>query len=129
MDEGLYESRAMAEKIDDHSKENIEALVALAVMELQFFRGSDVDWKKEDVEAPEQALSPGGKESDGEMETASEKESDDGSPGEKDTFDFTRIDSTDVLSDETLKGITLPQPRQVYETKRMLRVGYVDVLV
>ena len=112
MDEGLYEdcSRAMAEKIDDHSKENIEALVALAVMELQFFRGSDVDWKKEDVEAPEQALSPGGKESDGEMETASEKESDDGSPGEKDTFDFTRIDSTDVLSDETLKGLRYSDP-------------------
>ena len=117
MDEGtcgLYGdcSRDMAAKIDDHSKENIESLVALAVMELQFFRGSDVDWKKEDVEAPEQALSPGEKESDGdgEMETASEKESDDGGEGEKDTFDFTRIDSTDVLSDETLKGLRYSDP-------------------
>ena len=97
---GLYTdcSRAMAEKIDDHSKENIEALVALAVMELQFFRGSDIDWKKED---PGKALSPGDKESDSD---------EDGGEEEEDRFDFTRIDTTDVLSDETLKGLRYRNP-------------------
>ena len=117
MDEGtcgLYDdcSRSMAKKIDDHSKENIEALVALAVMELQFFRGSDVDWKKKDGEAPEQTLSPGQKESESEdkMETASDKNSEDGGEETDDTFDFTRIDSTDVLSDATLRGLRYRNP-------------------
>jgi hypothetical protein len=90
----------MAEKIDDHSKENIEALVALAVMELQFFRGCDVDWKKKDgavCEDSAQALSDGEKESDDEGEEegkAVEKESDDEGEEEEDKFDFTRIDTT-----------------------------------
>jgi hypothetical protein len=91
-------SRAMAQKIDDHSKENIEALVALAVMELQFFRGCDVEWKTKDDKTPSQAaLSDGADDRDDDEEDENE-------------FDFTRIDSTDVLSDETLKELRYPNP-------------------
>ena len=101
MDEGtcgMYEeiSREMAEKIDDHSKENIEALVSLAVMELQYFRGCDVDWKKKD----------------GASAVSSGEEDDDND----DEFDFTSIDCTDVLSDETLKDL-----RYAYADKFMKR--------
>ena len=107
-------SRAMAEKIDDHSKENIEALVALAVMELQFFRGCDVDWKKPEkdgavCEESAQAVSDGEKEIDDKGEEEG-KESDVEGDEEEDQFDFTQIDTTDVLSDKTLQGLRYPDP-------------------
>ena len=42
---GMYGDccQEMAEQIDE--KGNIDALFAQAVMELQFFRGCDIDWK------------------------------------------------------------------------------------
>jgi len=71
-----------------HNEENIQALVTLAVMELQFMHGCDVDWNANKDQA------------DGESEDV---DSDD-----KEELDFASIDSTDVLSDEVWKDLDYP---------------------
>ena len=48
-----------------HNEENLQALVTLAVMELQFFCGCDVEWKtKDDKNSSQAALSDGGEDRD-----------------------------------------------------------------
>ena len=117
MDKGtctLYKdcSKEVAKKMDAHDKPAIEALVTLAVMELQFMHGCDVDWNAGD----DAALSPGRSDDNNDEEShGGGEDGDDGDAGsananEDRTLDFASIDSTDVLSDEVWNDLDYPNP-------------------
>ena len=117
MDKGtctLYKdcSKEVAKKMDAHDKPAIEALVTLAVMELQFMHGCDVDWNA----GEDAALSPGRSDDDDDEESNGGGEDGEGgdagsaNANEDRTLDFASIDSTDVLSDEVWKDLITPTP-------------------
>ena len=99
-------SRAFAEKIDDSSEENIKALAALAVMELQFMHGCTVEWSRRDGEG---GAAAGAASSSPQVLTSGSQGDDDddeghGGSGEGadaagiDEFDFTQINCDKILT-------------------------------
>ncbi len=92
--------------MDVHTKNNIEMLVTLLAMELQFMRGCDVDWKKNDeglspTQPPRAALSPDNKDDDDvAKDDADGNEREAGSmSGDKEIFDFMSIDLMGIETD------------------------------
>ena len=99
-------SRAFAKDIDDSSEKNINALAALAVMELRFMHGCTVDWSRRDGEggtaagaasSSSQVLTSGSQHDDGE---GSNDEGDGSNHESRDAeeFDFTKIDCNQILT-------------------------------
>jgi len=91
-----------------HNEENLQALVTLAVMELQFMHGCDVDWNARNDGA---ALSSGEDDASdssggGGIEAGGDSENVDSA--DQELLDFASIDSTDVLSDEVWKDLDYP---------------------
>ena len=109
-------SREFQLKLDVHEKSNMEALVSLAVMELQFMHGSDVEWKRpaDAGNSASQALSPGAEGDDADaapVQAESSGENSGGSEnGEDGIFEFTRIDLLDVYKDTNWAGLQYPDP-------------------
>jgi hypothetical protein len=100
-----------------HNEENLQALVTLAVMELQFMHGCDVDWNARNDGAAlssgeDEALDSsggGGIEADGDSENVDS--------ADQELLDFASIDSTDVLSDEVWKDLDYPNPDEFVKCK------------
>ena len=119
MDENLcklYEtcSREFQQKMDVHDKSNMQALVSLAVMELQFMHGCDVEWKlpADAGNSASQALSPAADGDDGEEARADDANASDASAddGEDDSFQFTTIDMLDVYKYSKWEELDYPDP-------------------
>jgi len=101
-------SRAFAKDIDVSSEKNINALAALAVMELQFMHGCAVDWSKRGGDggtasgaASSQVLTSGsiGDDADEGGEDGGEGKSSGGEGDEsEEEFDFSKIDVNDVVA-------------------------------
>jgi len=109
----------MKKRVHDsvQAEANLEALVSLAVMELQFIHGCNIDWE---VKAISAGLSPG-KESDDEEGGNNDEEDGDGDKGNDDdggcevrgeVLDFASIDSTDVLSEGIWSELVYPDPNE-----------------
>jgi hypothetical protein len=112
MDEGmcgLYEdlSKDVAKNMQApdpaHIQENLQSLVTLAVMELQFMHGCNVDWNAKE-ERGGAGLEDGEEdENEGHGGHVSENAAED-----TEELDFASIDFTDVLSDDVWKDLDYP---------------------
>jgi hypothetical protein len=105
-------SKEIQRKLDVHDKSNMEALVSLAAMELQFMHGSDVEWKRpaDAGNSASQALSPGAEGDDADAAESSGEKSGGSEDGEDGIFEFTRIDLLDVYKDTNWAGLQYPDP-------------------
>ena len=100
-----------------HNEENLQALLTLAVMELQFMHGCDVDWNARNDGA---ALSSGeddASDSSGGGGIEADGDSENVDSADQELLDFASIDSTDVLSDEVWKDLDYPNPDEFVKCK------------
>jgi hypothetical protein len=91
-----------------HNEENIQALVTLAVMELQFMHGCDVDWNANKEGAGLSSCEDDASDGSRAVGNQADGESEDVDSADKEELDFASIDSTDVLSDEVWKDLDYP---------------------
>ena len=104
-------SREFAQKFDESNKANIEALISLAIMELQFMHGCDVPWSgpgdggSAAAASSSQALTSGSLEDDadgGNDQGGGNGRDDDGDDPE---FEFTTLDLDNIVEDVDLEGV------------------------
>lgn len=88
-----------------HNEENLQALVTLAVMELQFMHGCNVDWKAQRGSA---GLSSAEDEDNAGEDESAENEVE--NTEDTEDLDFASIDSTDVLSEGVWNDLDYPNP-------------------
>jgi hypothetical protein len=93
-----------------HNEENLQALVTLAVMELQFMHGCDVDWNARNEGAVLSSGEDDASDSSRGGGTQAGGDSENVDSADKEELDFASIDSTDVLSDEVWKDLDYPNP-------------------